>query len=68
MGVEGRIVASGFRYGNGIVVTPDSKIMYVSEIYINLGEKMSVSLVAAVSGYVMLIGSVFEKYILRCKL
>jgi len=148
-GVEGRIVATGFRYGNGIVVTPDSKTMYVSEImgrkinvfdrnlgdgsltkrgeipvnsgpdnlewdesgnlwfaghprllafaghaenaenispsqvikidvkvnppivseiYMNLGDEISASSVAAVSGDVMLIGSVFEKHILRCKL
>lgn len=148
-GKEGRIVAKGFRYGNGIVVTPDSKTMYVSEImgrkinvfdrnlndgsltkqgeipvnsgpdnlewdesgnlwfaghprllafashakdadnispsqvikidvnasppkvseiYMGLGDALSGSSVAAVSGDVMLIGSVFEKHILRCTL
>ncbi len=31
-GVEGKIVASGLRYGNGLAVTPDTKTMYVAEI------------------------------------
>jgi len=40
----------------------------VSEIYMNLGDEISASSVAAVSGDLMLIGSVFETHILRCKL
>ena len=40
----------------------------VSEIYMNLGDEISASSVAAVSGNLMLIGSVFEEHILRCKL
>jgi len=148
-GVEGRIVATGLRYANGLVVTPDTKTLYVaeitgrkiniydrnlengsltkrsempvdsgpdnlewdekgniwlaghprllefaghaenpdkispsqvikinvdseepviSEVYLNLGEEISASSVAAVSGETMLIGSVFEEHILRCKL
>jgi len=40
----------------------------VSEVYMNLGDEISASSVAAVSGNLMLIGSVFEEHILRCKL
>jgi len=40
----------------------------VSEIYLSTGNDISASTVAAVSGKTLLIGSVFEDRILRCKL
>lgn len=40
----------------------------VSEVFLSDGRDLSGSSVAAVSGDIMLIGSVFEERILRCRL
>lgn len=39
-----------------------------SEVYLSAGEDLSASTVGAVSGDILLIGSVFEDWILKCKL
>ena len=39
----------------------------IDEVYLNLGEELSGSTVAAVYGRTILIGSVFESYFLDCK-
>ena len=39
-----------------------------SEVYLSAGEDISASTVGAVSGDILLIGSVFESHILKCKL
>lgn len=38
------------------------------EIYLNLGEELSASSVAAVAGNTMLVGAVFDDHILRCEM
>lgn len=46
----------------------DTNPPMVSEVYLSTGNDISASTVAAVNGKTLLIGSVFEKHLLRCTL